>query len=97
MNHNQRNRRVRFFFNNQSIEAVKGQSVAAALMANEQYVLRQSSRRNEPRGLFCGMGICFECLMCIDGKPNQRACQIPVSEGMQVEVQQGNGKKGSEL
>jgi D-hydroxyproline dehydrogenase subunit gamma len=43
----------------------------------------------EPRGIFCGMGVCFDCLMVIDGIPNTRACMTWVREGMDVRRQDG--------
>lgn len=90
-------RRVRFFFNDREIEAYEGETVAAALLAAGQGVLRRTSRRGEPRGLFCGMGVCFDCLMLIDNRPNQQACLTPVAEGMRVEIQVGNGSRSAEL
>jgi predicted molibdopterin-dependent oxidoreductase YjgC len=80
-----------FFWNDSSLTAREGQSVAAALLASGRKTLRITSRGAQPRGLFCGMGICFDCLVHIDGRPNQRACQILVTEGMRVLTQQGAG------
>lgn len=54
-------------------------------MAAGTYVLRQSPE-GHPRGLFCGMGVCFECLVTVDGQSGQRACLIPVQPGMQVQL-----------
>jgi aerobic-type carbon monoxide dehydrogenase small subunit (CoxS/CutS family) len=45
-----------------------------------------------PRGLFCGIGICFDCLVIIDGVPNQRACLVPAERGMAVSTQEGSGR-----
>jgi predicted molibdopterin-dependent oxidoreductase YjgC len=87
----QRGRLLRFFFNGQEVEAFEGETVAAALLVRGQTTLRSTSRLAEPRGLFCGMGVCFDCLMCIDGRPNQQACLTAVSEGMRVEIQHGDG------
>ena len=44
-----------------------------------------------PRGVFCGMGVCFDCLVVIDGEPSRRACVTFVTEGMRVETQIGFG------
>ena len=87
-------RPVRFTFDGQTLQATAGQTVAAALLAAGHRGLRRSTRRNEPRGLFCGMGVCFECLLQIDGRPNVQACLTPVAEGMQVETQHGWGSQG---
>ena len=42
-------------------------------------------------GLFCGIGICFDCLVIVDGKPNRRACLELAADGMQVRTQEGTG------
>lgn len=82
---------VRFTFNGQELEAFQGDSVAVALAAADQRVLRWTARRGEPRALFCNMGICFDCLVEIDGCPGSRACCTRVTEGMSVRSQRGNG------
>lgn len=71
------------------VRAFEGESVAAALLAAGRRALRTTSRRREPRGLYCGMGVCFECVMTIDGRRNVRTCQTPVHAGMRVETQTG--------
>jgi hypothetical protein len=76
---------LHFTFDGQELTAQEGQTIAAALLAAGRRAFRQTSRRGEPRGLFCGMGVCFDCLVCINGRPNLRACQAPVIEGMRVE------------
>jgi aerobic-type carbon monoxide dehydrogenase small subunit (CoxS/CutS family) len=71
--------------------------VAAALLAAGKRSLRVTPRRGEPRGLFCGMGVCFDCLVEVDGRPSVRACRTTVKAGMRVETQQGLGSwKGPE-
>ena len=72
-------------FEGHEIPAVPGETVAAALWAAGEIVLRRSSGRGDPRAVFCNMGICFECLVRIDGRP-VRSCMTPVlGEGMVVE------------
>ncbi len=71
-------------FEGREIPAVIGETVAAALWAADEVVVRRSSVKGEPRALFCNMGICFECLVRIDGRP-VRSCMTPVlGEGMVV-------------
>jgi predicted molibdopterin-dependent oxidoreductase YjgC len=82
---------VRVTFDGEPLPAVAGQTVAAALLAGGRRAWRSTGRRGEPRGLFCGMGVCFDCLVRIDGRPNQRACQVPVADGMRVQTQHGAG------
>ncbi|WP_321340295.1 (2Fe-2S)-binding protein [Breoghania sp.] len=81
---------VTFTFEGQTIEAKKGDSVAAALTAAGVLDLRSSVVSGESRGIFCMMGACFECLMNIDGQPNRQACMTEVSEGLVVLRQQGS-------
>jgi predicted molibdopterin-dependent oxidoreductase YjgC len=83
---------VHFSFNGTALSAVAGTSVAAALWAAGQRALR-ITHSGEPRGIFCGMGVCFDCLVEIDGRPNVRACRVAVAEGMRVRTQQGAGSR----
>lgn len=71
--------------------AFQGESVAAALLAAGKRTLRTTPRRGEPRGAYCGIGICFDCVMTIDGQPNVRACRTEVRSGMRIETQSGEG------
>ena len=74
-----------------SLRAFPGESVAVALLAAGKRVLRTTARHSEPRGLYCGIGICFDCVMVVDGQPNVRACQTRVRPGMRIEMQLGHG------
>ena len=76
---------VRLTFAGQPIEARAGDTVAMALWAAEQRELRHSSRLGAPRAVFCNMGICYECLVRIDGT-TVRACTTVVRDGMQIEL-----------
>ncbi len=60
-----------------------GTTLAAALLSAGRWTFRRSVT-GEPRGPVCGMGICFECRVTIDGVPERRACLEPVVEGMEV-------------
>ena len=67
------------------IVATAGQSVGAALTDAGVRSWRSTRHHGRPRGLFCGIGICFDCLITVDGVPNQRACLVPVRPGMRLE------------
>lgn len=82
---------IEYFFNGEPSYAFVGQNVAAAILQNGVRVLRTTRVSHAPRGIFCGIGICFDCLVVIDGIPNQRACLIEVREGMRIESQVGAG------
>ena len=65
------------------VAALEGESVAAALTAAGVQTMR-ATPAGGGRGLYCGMGACFECRVTIDGRPGQRACLATVKPGMQV-------------
>ena len=69
--------------NGRIIQAHSGQTIAATLIAAGINTFRQTPT-HEPRGIFCGMGVCFECLLTIDGIPDQRACMTLAQPGMKV-------------
>ena len=81
---------ITFTFNGLPLTALDGQSVAAALIGNQERITRYTRHQDQPRGLFCGIGICFDCLLVIDGERNQRSCITTVCDGMVVEVQHGS-------
>jgi D-hydroxyproline dehydrogenase subunit gamma len=87
----ERGRKLSFLFDGQPIAAFEGETVAAALLAAGQRVLRTTAYAQTARGVFCGMGICFDCLVVINGEPSQRACMTFATEGMRVETQVGFG------
>lgn len=78
--------RVHIFVNGHALAAREGESVAAALLAAGVRTLRMTPRRDEPRGLFCGIGQCYDCLVEIDGEPGQRACMTRVRPGMRIRI-----------
>ena len=81
---------IEFTFDGEKIVAITGQSVAAALLAADQRILRKTRFNNNERGVFCGIGVCFDCLVVIDGITNQRACLIEAKPGMTVQTQVGS-------
>jgi hypothetical protein len=72
--------------------AYPGETVAAVLIASGWYRLGESHRRKRARGIYCGMGICYECIMVVNGSPNIRACQTRALPGMIIATQCGLGK-----
>ena len=81
---------IQFTFDDKTISAVSGQSVGAALLATNQRSLRKTRFNEDKRGIFCGIGVCFDCLVVIDGITNQRACIIEAKSGMKVQTQDGS-------
>jgi glycine/D-amino acid oxidase-like deaminating enzyme len=76
-------RAISFRFDNRRIEALEGETVAAALSAAGITTFRHTPS-GAPRGLFCGMGACFDCVVTVDGRIGQRACATRAIEGMEV-------------
>jgi predicted molibdopterin-dependent oxidoreductase YjgC len=70
------------------VTAYEGETVATVLFA-EGVISTRTTVAGEPRGVFCGMGVCYDCLVVVDGIPNTRACMTPVSEGMVIARQDG--------
>lgn len=77
------------------MQAKKGETIAAALLANGIRIHRYTTKKHEPRGIYCGIGQCTDCVMTVNGNPNVRTCITPVEEGMVVETQEGFGKRGA--
>ena len=77
--------RVRIEVNGRLIAVAAGTTVAAALLSAGEIAFRVSVS-GEPRAPLCGMGICMECRVTIDGAPHARSCKIVCREGMRVET-----------
>ncbi len=87
---------VVFFYEGKSYVAKKGDTVAAAMLANGFDVFRTTPVSDSPRAPYCMMGVCFECLLEIDGVPNVQSCQTEVADGMTVKPQCGARRLGCE-
>lgn len=70
----------------QPMTAYRGETIAAVLFAEGQRMLRRTPQLGQPRSIFCGMGVCFDCLVTVDGIPHIRACETPVVAGMVIET-----------
>lgn len=86
---------VKITVDGKEIMAKEGEPILATLIARGIIINRYTVKRNEPRGLFCGIGQCTDCAMVVNGKPNVRTCVTPVKEGMVIETQHGVGKRVS--
>ncbi|MEU9207064.1 (2Fe-2S)-binding protein [Streptomyces sp. NPDC048415] len=73
------------------IEALPGRTVAAVLWAAGVASWRTTRGTGRPRGVFCGIGVCFDCLVTVNDRPNQRACLVPVRPGDAIRTQEGTG------
>ena len=77
-----------------SIEARAGDSVAAAMLAAGIERCRTTPAGGVPRAPYCMMGVCFDCLVTIDGVGNRQGCLVGVREGMAIETQHGKRELG---
>lgn len=80
---------VRFTFDGALVEARAGDSVAAALLAVGAEYSRTTPKSGTARAPYCMMGVCFECLVEIDGVANRQGCLVEVKDGMDVRRQLG--------
>ncbi|HNZ82291.1 MAG TPA: (2Fe-2S)-binding protein [Sedimentibacter sp.] len=82
---------VLIFVDDKPIVAREGEMIAAALIANGIYVNRYTMHKGKPRGIYCAIGRCTDCIMTVDGVPNIRTCVTEVKEGMRITTQKGAG------
>jgi hypothetical protein len=87
----EKGRKVNFTFDGKAMEGFEDEPIAIALRSNGVLIHRYTIKRNEPRGVFCAIGRCTDCIMIVNGKPNVRTCVEPLKEGMIVQTQQGKG------
>lgn len=86
--------KVSVTINGQQVDVPSRISVAAAVLSVHDGATRSTPVSGEGRAPYCMMGVCFECLMDIDGVPNQQACMVTVSEGMVINPQDGASRIG---
>ena len=80
---------VKFTIDGKEIEGYEGEPIAAALKAAGLMVHRYTQKEHRPRGIFCAIGRCTDCVMIVDGVPNIRTCITPLRDGMKVQTQYG--------
>jgi predicted molibdopterin-dependent oxidoreductase YjgC len=88
---------VEFEFDGRILRGYEGEPIAVALKANGVMIHRYTARRRQPRGMFCAIGRCTDCVMIVDGKPNVRTCVTPLKAGMKIATQYGVGPKEAEV
>ena len=82
---------VQIFVDNKPIIAREGEMIAAALIAHGIFINRYTAHKHKPRGIYCAIGRCTDCIMTVDGVPNVRTCVTEVRKGMHIFTQQGTG------
>lgn len=86
-----------FTFDGRPLTGRDGDTVAASLLANGITACRETPVSDTPRAPYCMMGICFDCLVVIDGVGNRQGCLVPLREGMRIETQHGRRQTGEVL
>lgn len=84
-------REVGFTFDGTTYRAQEGQTIAAALIGHGITSWRRTRVGDQPRGILCGIGVCFDCLITVNGEPNVRACMTRVEAGDDLSTQEGTG------
>ena len=77
------------FIDGTATPARHGDTVAAAMLGSGHVACRTTAVSGAPRGPYCLMGVCFDCLVKIDGDANRQACMTTVQDGMRIETQRG--------
>jgi predicted molibdopterin-dependent oxidoreductase YjgC len=85
---------VAFTLDGKPMTASAGDSVAAALLSNGVAHCRTTPVTGSPRAPYCMMGVCFDCLVTIDGVGNRQGCLFPIRAGMTVQTQIGKREAG---
>lgn len=80
---------VTFFFDGKETTGREGEPIAAALYAAGHRIHRYTQREHRPRGIFCMIGKCTDCVMVVNGVPHVRTCITPLEPGMDVRTQAG--------
>jgi sarcosine oxidase subunit alpha len=86
-----RGKKFDIYFNGERVDAYEGETVAAALIANGNYIFRETEKKN-PRSMYCGIGLCNECMIEINGSSRTKACQTLATPNSKIETQKGKGK-----
>ncbi|MEO8751781.1 MAG: (2Fe-2S)-binding protein [Casimicrobiaceae bacterium] len=86
--------RITVTIDGQPVVANAGDSVAAAMLAAGVGSCRSTPLSGAPRGPFCMMGVCFDCLVIVDGVGSRQGCMTRVRDGMRVETQHGRREIG---
>lgn len=88
-------KRVMLHVDGRAIEARDGDTIASALLAAGISPTRLSAVTQSPRAPYCMMGVCFECIVTVDGVANRQGCLVPVQDGMRIETIKGRREVGA--
>ena len=80
---------VTFTLDGKEMQGYEGEPIAAALRASGILKHRETAKLHKPRGIFCAIGRCTDCVRVVDGVPNTRTCITALKAGMKVQTQYG--------
>lgn len=89
----ERGAEVTFTYDGHEMTGYAGEPIAMALRAAGVMVHRYTAKKAQPRGIFCAIGRCTDCVMVVNGVPNVRTCMTPLEAGMDVRTQYGAAAK----
>ena len=82
-----RGRQVQIILNDKPVFTYEGELVSTVLQSEGIHIFNRKHKTGKPAGIYCGMGICYECLVNVNGVANTRACQSPIEEGMTIHTE----------
>jgi predicted molibdopterin-dependent oxidoreductase YjgC len=85
-------REIYIHVDGKKIKAYEGEMIASALVASGIRTFRYTSKNDNPRGIFCAIGRCTDCVMEVNGRSNVRTCVTPVEVNMVIRTQKGMGE-----
>lgn len=91
MNRADEPRTIRLTVDGRELAATAGQTLAAALLAAGLPAWRRTRRAGAPRGVYCGIGVCFDCLVTVNDRPGIRACLAVARDADVVRTEEGSG------
>ena len=81
-----RGKAIEVFINGEKIIAYEGELVSTVLQAEGISVFNHKHKTGKPSGIYCAMGVCYECLVSVDNVPNIRACQTLIRDRMVIQT-----------
>ncbi len=88
----ERGKKITLKVDGESVTAFEGEFIATALIASGRRVFHYTTKQEEPRGVFCALGRCTDCVMVVDGRSNVRTCVTLARDGMVIRTQVGRGQ-----
>ena len=85
-----------FEYDGKPMEGYEGEPIAMALKSNGVEIHRYTTKLHKPRGLYCSIGRCTDCVMVVDGVPKVRTSMTALKEGKKVHTQNGNSTKNDD-